>query len=153
MIAPRKSQRRLILGAAIVIGVVAVALVTDVLGSGALTMRHTLAGSIELRDSDPDASPAWIEGTTSDCAGADRYIGLRGGAAVTVSDGGGRLLATGSLGPGTGGAPRACRFDFSLVDVPDASIYRLSVGDRQIASFGYANMQVQNWTVHIVLGS
>lgn len=150
---PRKPLRRLILGAAIVIGVVAVALLTDVLGSGPLTMRHTLAGSIELRDSDPISSPPWIDGSTSDCSGSGRYSDLRGGAALTVSDGAGRLLATVSLGPGTGGPPHTCRFGFSLVDVPDVSLYRLDVGHRRVGSFTYDDMAVRDWTVQIVLGS
>lgn len=150
--APRTRLRRVILGAAIVIGVVAVALLTDVLGSGPLTMRHTVAGSIELRNSGPASSPPWIVGSTADCSGSGRYSDLRGGADLTIRDGAGRALATVSLGPGTGSPPHTCRFNFSLVDVPDVSVYRLDVGQRRVGSFAYADMQVRDWTVQIVLG-
>ena len=143
----------MVVGGAIVLGAVALAVVTTVLGSGPLTPRHTLTGSIELRDSNPIASPPSIDGTTSDCRGAGNYGDLRSGAALTVSDGAGTVLATVTLGPGTGGPPNICRFEFSLVDVPDVSVYRLAVGHLRVGSFDYGDMQVQDWTVRVVLGS
>jgi hypothetical protein len=145
--------RPLILGGAIIIAVAAVALLTDVLGSGPLTMKHTLVGSIELRDSDPVSSPPWIDGTAASCVGAESYGEFHGGAALTVSDAGGTLLATGALGPGTGGPPHTCRFEFQLVDVLDASVYQLDVGQRHVGSFKYVDMQVSDWTIHVVIGS
>ena len=52
----------------------------------------------------------------------------------------------------SGDPPHTCRFDFSLVDLPETSLYRLDVGRRRLGSFTYADLAVQDWTVQIVLG-
>jgi hypothetical protein len=103
------------------------------------------------------------EGTLSATKGAScsskssGYDDVRAGTTVVVSDGDGKVLATGQLGPGQLGPHVVqnmsyCVFPIAVPSVPEAPFYRVEVGNRGAQTYSLADMQAKNWTLALTLG-
>jgi hypothetical protein len=118
---------------------------------------HTLNGTVSLTDVGDltlGTSPS-IGGTDGNCYGTGGYSDMAEGADVTVKDGAGKILATGSLGGGTGSISNfasSCSFEFT-VQVPDADFYTVEVSHRGGVNFSHADLESKGWTVSLSLGS
>lgn len=148
---PGGSSRRtwIVLGAVIFAAVVAAAAFLSVSGSGALAPRHDITGTFELSDTSTISSGILAAGSTCEGTGGYSDIGL--GTNVTLKDGDGKLLATGSLGLGKGGSTR-CTFTFTLSGVPETPFYTVEVGRRGALSYSLADMKSFDWTLGLTLG-
>lgn len=100
-----------------------------------------------------DRLTALLDGQTYPCPNGPGggYSDLADGAAVSVSDGSGNLLATGRL---TGGTQKmsGVSWTFTLEDVPDADFYRVQVANRGELPYSRADLEAQGWTVSASLG-
>jgi len=82
-----------------------------------------LTGSMTLTSSSVTVS--------SGCGGVSGYDDIRQGAAVTVYDESGKVLATGALGAGTPKGLHGCDFTVTVRDVPKGSkFYQVEVSHR-----------------------
>ena len=93
-----------------------------------LAATHTIQGSLQLYDS----TGYMLDGDT--CSGADGYADLQQGAAVTVADESGRIIATTQLGAGRRDGPY-CAFPFKVSNVPSARFYQIEVSHRGRVTF------------------
>ena len=117
---------------------------------------HTVVGTFTVSDAG-DATlgigPS-IGGTDNDCYGTGGYSDISSGASVTVKDGQGRILATSSLGSGSGtilGIAAVCTFRFKVV-VPDSGFYSVEVGHRGSLDFSRDQLASKGWHVDLTLG-
>jgi hypothetical protein len=107
--------------------------------------KHTVTGTLTL----VDASAGFTSG--SSCAGSGGYSDITPGNNVTVYDGKQNIIATSTLGHGTG-TFGACVLTFTVPDVPDEAFYKVEVSHRGGLSFSKTDMQAANWTVSMSLG-
>jgi hypothetical protein len=79
------------------------------------------------------------------------YTDLRDGTSVSLSDGDGKLLATGSL---TGGTLRGdgVTFTFHLSDVPETAFYKLEVANRGQVPYSEQQMGQSGWKLNTSVG-
>ena len=92
-------------------------------------------------------------GTSTNCYGRGGYSDIESGVAVTVKDGFGTILATGSLGNGQrSAAGGSCRFPFRIRDVKQSDFYSIEVGRRGSLSYSHSEMLANNWEVAFSLG-
>jgi len=83
-----------------------------------------LNGTFELTD-------GVIDDGTGGCQGGDGYDDIFEGAAVTVYDGAGTVIATGELGESTLEGEGTCRFDVAVGNVPTGrGFYKVEVSHR-----------------------
>lgn len=107
--------------------------------------RFTLNGDFTLF--------ATTGGTATNCYGEGGYDDIKSGVSVTVSDGTGRLLATGNLGSGTRSASGgSCSFSFRIPDIKQSDFYSIEVGRRGELSYSHAEMLASDWNVAFSLG-
>jgi hypothetical protein len=72
------------------------------------------------------------------------YADIRSGAAVTISDGDGAVLAAGQLAPGAEWAAGECRFGINVPDVPAGhGRYGVKVADRPVLWFSESSISTQ----------
>jgi hypothetical protein len=128
----------------IFIAIVAAAAFISLGASGALLPKHTVTGSFVLTDT--------TETFSGSCSGRGGYSDVRAGTNVVLKDGDGKLLATGSLGTGTG-IGSTCSFSYSLPGVPEVPFYTIEVGSRGDLSYSLAEMRSMDWRVDLTLGS
>lgn len=124
-------------------------------GAGRVTQTHTITGTLTLGDgSDPNSNNFYSKGS-GNCSGQSGYDDITQGAQVTVTDGGGNVLATSSLGLGDqiGSGFGSCRFSFTLTGVPDAAFYGVTISDRGTLNYSRAQMESAGWSVAMTLGS
>jgi hypothetical protein len=108
--------------------------------------KHQLTGSIELVDTDQS-----YDGT---CYGFGGYKDLNEGANVVVSDGNGKVLASGTLGGGTASSTYRCNFPITLGSkLPKADFYKVQVSHRGELTYSYDEMQSMNWDLSLTIGS
>ena len=112
---------------------------------------HSIKGSFQLVDSD-------LGGTSDDCYGTGGYDDIEAGMPVTIRDGQGAILATGTVG--TGSQPSnseysnvVCVFDFQVENVPKADFYAISIGRRGELNYSFAEMEQKEWTVSLSIGT
>jgi hypothetical protein len=93
------------------------------------------------------------------CRGQDAdYPDIRVGTPVTVRDGAGALLGTGTLSGGTlrkgplRGRDDDCVYLFSL-NVPDRDMYRIEVGRRGSVQFPRSELERSNWKADLTIGA
>jgi hypothetical protein len=140
------------LGVVIFVAIVAASGFLALSASGALAAHHTINGSITLIDTSNNTLFPGITAVAGGCQGSGGYSDMSPGDGVTVKDGDGKLLATTTLGSGSGTTTR-CTFDFSLPNVPEAAFYTIEVGRRGGLSYPLAEMKAQDWSVELTLGS
>ena len=107
---------------------------------------HTLAGTMELTDSDGYSVTGY-----NACAGNGGYDDIDMGALVVVRDASGQTIATSDLGWGRE-RDGACRFDFEVPDVPKADFYEIEISHRGGLSYSYDEMEALGWDVAFSLG-
>lgn len=86
------------------------------------------------------------------CNGSGGFDDIRQGTQVTVSDGGGDLLAIGELGSGTKLDVLHCEFDVTVEDVPVADFYEIEVASRGGINYSFEDMEAAGWRVDLTLG-
>lgn len=140
------SSRRgwVILGSVIFVAIVAAAAFISLGGSGALLPKHEISGTFTLTDT----GNLFV----NSCSGSGGYSDIRLGTNVVLKDGDGKLLSTGSLGPGVGTGSQ-CLFEYSLLGVPEVPFYTIEVGKRGSLSYSLADMKSAGWTIGLTLGS
>ncbi len=96
------------------------------------------------------SSGARDDSAVGSCTGAGGYSDIREGAAVTVRDGSGDVIATGRL---EGGVVEGslCIHVFQ-VDVPRADFYSFEVSNRGELTYSYQDMVDAEWQVALSLG-
>jgi hypothetical protein len=138
-----------ILGVVIFVAVIAAAAFIGLQTGGALTAHHDIAGTFELIDSDTEfASISMIGGT---CEGNSGYSDIGAGTPVTLKDDTGKVLASTSLGTGTGSKSH-CSFSFKFTGVPEVAFYTVSVGRRGDITDSLADMKASGWTFSLTMG-
>ena len=148
--APGGSRRTwLILGAVIFVAVVAAGGFLALANSGAFVPHHTISGTFTLLDTSTDPS---ITRSGSGCEGSGGYSDVRPGAGITLKDGDGKVLATSSLGVGSG-TSTSCDFTFSLTNVPEVPFYTIEISHRGALSYSLTDMKTQMWDLALSLGS
>lgn len=111
---------------------------------------HTITGTMTLID-----SSGWTSG--EECYGTGGYDDIGEGSSVTIRDGRDAIIATGSLGGGTGGeaylddSTVSCNLSFSVADVPDVDFYQIEVSHRGALSYSKADMVSKGWSVDLSL--
>lgn len=97
----------------------------------------TLAGKLTLKWS----YGAFVRNENSRCGGSGGYSDITEGAAVTITDQGGTVIATGQLDAGhaevgDSNRPISCTFTFSVLHVPgDKTFYGVQVSHRGAIQF------------------
>lgn len=111
---------------------------TTTAASPAGAADFTLGGKLTLKWS----TGAFERNEAGLCAGSGGYADITGGAAVTITDQAGTVIATGQLGNGSAdvdtstGTPIACAFSFSVPHVPDGkTFYGVQVSHRGAVQF------------------
>jgi hypothetical protein len=97
------------------------------------------------------------------CVGTGGYGDIHDGAQVVVKDDTGATIAVGELGPGelyavpSGGDPEPgqpgyCRFDLTVLNVPDSDFYEIAVGTREGITYSREEMEDASWELELSLG-
>lgn len=147
--AERSKRPWVVLGVVIFVAILAAAGFIGLSNSGALAARHDITGTFTLIDTDLEFSGISTSGDT--CEGDGGYSDINQGVEVTVRDGTGKLLQTGSLGEGTGNLVR-CEFPFTIKGVPETDFYSVEVGSRGDLSYSLDDMKANAWTLGFQLG-
>ena len=138
-----------ILGVVIFLAVVAAGGFLALTNSGAFVPHHTISGTFTLLDTSTEPS---ITRSGSGCEGGGGYNDIRPGAGITLKDGDGKVLATSSLGAGSG-TNTSCDFTFSLTNVPEVPFYTIEISHRGALSYSLSDMKAQVWDLALSLGS
>lgn len=161
--APRNSRRRKMLA------VVAVAALAGISAAGAMLFfrgndavghvvpaiaeKHTVSGTMTV-----------YAGTLGYkfgefCSGRGGYDDIQVGTNVTIKDGTGTIIGTGSLGRGRAAEPvgvenyaLGCEFSFRVPDVRKAAFYEVEVSHRGGLTFSYDELKTKGWFVRATLG-
>lgn len=111
---------------------------------------YSIRGSLNLIDSK-------IGGTLNKCYGTGGFDDIGPSMPVTVRDGKGNILATGTTG--TGSQPQnseyaavECTFKFQVDNIPKSNFYSIEVNRRGELNFSFEEMQRKNWEVNFTLG-
>jgi hypothetical protein len=110
---------------------------------------HTLHGSLTL------TSSSGISRSGSNCSGTGGYSDLTEGAAVTVKNESGTVIATGSLDEGVSDAiypTVVCHFSFTIPNVPDAKFYSVEVTHRGALTYSADHLKSDGWKVDASIG-
>jgi hypothetical protein len=144
----KRSKTPFIIGA-VVVAVVAVAIGVVAL-SGGSSSKHTINGTLDLigyRGTDTGGS---TPGLGAKCAGHGGYSDLEDGTQVTVKDGAGTLLATGTLSNGKTTNPSTCSWTFTIA-VPESGFYSIEVSHRGALTFMSSSERA--WALSTSIGS
>lgn len=154
--APPRSRRRLLVGviAGLVVVCAGIATLVAVTGGSAAAGKQTLTGQFVLIDSD-------ILGDWDSCFGSGGYDDFGAGMDVTVTDGDGKIIATGTtenLTEADEDADTAKEADFFCVvkfatEVPKVPFYEIEVGSRGDLSYSQEELAAEDWHVEMSLGS
>jgi hypothetical protein len=90
-----------------------------------------------------------------DCVTEGGYSDVGPGTSVTVEDETGRVVGVGTLGEGRldYGSEAVCVFPFTVVGVPRAAFYTVSVGRRGGLAFSFEDLSSQGWFAGLTLGT
>ena len=115
-------------------------------------LTHTVTGVLALMDSGLYSSG--ITTTDGQCEGAGGYSDIGAGTPVTLKDEHGTILASTTLGHGTGSTSALCWFPYTLTDVPDtASFYSIEIGRRGSISESHDELKDAGWQFSTTMGS
>lgn len=134
-------------GAAVLLIAVAGVLAITLLGGS--SPSHPLTGTMTL------TTASLFKGKDQSCVGSKGFDDIDSNAQVTVTDGDGKLLATGSLGEGhlADGSTVTCVFPLNVATkLPKADFYKVEVSHRGALTYSYDQMQAQNWDLSLTLG-
>jgi zinc-ribbon domain len=144
----------LILGGVIFVALVAAAAVVGLGGSGAVAPHHAITGTLQLNDTSDASGGAHgiTAGVANQCNGSGGFSDIVPGTQVTVKDGDGKLLGTGTLSAGSGDINH-CSLTFTVAGVPEVAFYAIEVSHRGALDFSLAQMQTNGWIVGMSLGN
>jgi hypothetical protein len=86
------------------------------------------------------------------CVGHGEYDDLAPGERVTIRNEDDETIAVGRLDRSTWLGPEACRFSFTIPDVPRASVYRVEVADRDRVEYTRRELEEANWRIFMFSG-
>jgi hypothetical protein len=124
---------------------VAVLLLAAACGGGSQILHGTLTLT----------SSSDISRSGSNCSGAGGYSDLTAGAAVTVKNESGTVIATGSLDRGVSDATYptvVCHFSFTISNIPDAKFYSVEVTHRGALTYSQDQLNSDGWQVDASIG-
>ncbi len=110
---------------------------------------HTLHGTLTL------TSSSGISRSGGNCSGTGGYDDLTAGAAVTVKNESGTVIATGSLERGASDATYptvVCHFSFTISNLPDAKFYSVEVTHRGALTYSQDQLNSNGWKVEASIG-
>jgi hypothetical protein len=120
---------------------------------------QTLTGTMQITDStnspfDGNNPPSNAQLPCDGSLDTGGYNDLAAGATVTVKNGSGNVIATGSLQEGTaGGDGSTCSMPFTVADVPQEPFYQVEVANRGNVTFSLNQMRNSEWVVSLTIGS
>lgn len=131
--------------------------------------RHTLEGTLLVKSLEVDDScgryglgasegvaalNSLANGATWPCpeGPGGGYDDLADGTHVTISDGSGKLLATGALSAGKQSI-KGVSFSFTITNVPTSAFYKIQIAGRGELSFSAEDMAANDWSVGTTIGS
>lgn len=130
-----------------VIAVIVAVLAGTGVGVPVLLLRggsHPVTGTFALVDLDGFF--------TGPCFGSGGYSDIGPGTQVVVKDRSGKIMATGSLGPGKARGGSICQFKFAM-EVPSSDFYSFEVGRRGSITYTPEELEAAGWHVGFSLGS
>lgn len=86
------------------------------------------------------------------CAGSGEHEGLIPGGRVTVRNADDETIAVAVLQRSAWLGPAACRFPFSIPDLPRSSVYVFAVDGQEQVEFTRSQLEDANWRVNLVAG-
>jgi hypothetical protein len=148
----KSSKRFWLIGAGLLAIVIVGSIAVLLIAGGGSSPKHDLTGTFTLEEGTLSATPG--KPCTAKSSG---YSDISQGTTVTVSDGNGKILATGRLGAGQLGpivisTMSYCVFPLDVPSVPKADFYKVEVGRRGGLTRTYQEMQDSNWQVALKLG-
>lgn len=87
------------------------------------------------------------------CHGTGEYEDLAPGGQVTVRNQDDETIAVAELQRSAWLGPEACRFPFSIPDLPRASVYVFAVNDRDQVEYTRRQLEEAGWRVFMVTGA
>lgn len=88
-----------------------------------------------------------VENDGTECWGVGGYGDLSEGTEVTIRDGAGDLIGTGSLDAGTTVGDGDCTFLWKIGSVPEVDFYEIEVSERGGITRTLEEMESEGWTV------
>jgi hypothetical protein len=110
--------------------------------------RHSLSGTFLLNGTKGEE---FLEGEAGSCSGTSGYDDIEDGAQVTVTNEANTVIGTGYL-ERSENIDLACRFYFTVPNLPVAKFYSIEVSHRGQVRYSYEQMQGENWNVSLDLG-
>lgn len=141
----RRSPLRLALGWTVVLVILAVGALL-IIGARENHRSHALGGDFLLTDT----AASWT--LDQPCSGSGGYSDIQPGLGVTVSDGAGKVIGTGSLGAGVADSDTTCSFPIAVPAVPQVDFYKVAVGHRGEITQSKAELKANAWQVEFTLG-
>lgn len=86
------------------------------------------------------------------CAGTGEYEELAPGGQVTVRNGDDKTIAVAELQRSAWLGPAACRFPFSIPNLPRSSIYLFAVDGQEQVEYSRSQLEDANWRVYLIAG-
>jgi hypothetical protein len=86
------------------------------------------------------------------CLGHGEYGDLAPGERVTIRNEDDETIAVGRLEQSTWLGPEACRFSFSIPDMPRANVYRVEVADRDLVEYTRRELEERSWRIFMFTG-
>lgn len=114
------------------------------------TPTHTLRGSLTIFGDRTGSFPD-IDVTGTRCEGDGGYSDFTAGGNITVRDGNGTIIASGTLDAGKL-VTNGCEMPFSIANVPEVPFYSIEIGRRGGYSISLVELQAQRWTLELSIG-
>ncbi|GCB00964.1 hypothetical protein NCCNTM_45980 [Mycolicibacterium sp. NCC-Tsukiji] len=110
--------------------------------------KATVKGRFSLLDKEPSAYSTPISVSGSSCSGSGGYSDIDQGTQVTVKNGKGDVLATTTLGAGSGGR-YVCTFPFSFQITEGEDRYVVSVSRRGEMSYSFKDLKADGVSLQL----
>ncbi len=139
------ARRRRLTGGVVVVALVVIVGAVVLLSINEITSSdtHTVKGTVEVLSY---ATFALGPAGASHCGVPPSYGGEMDGEKVTVVNGSGRALRTGTLSNSVVMADgNGCQFSFTVPDVPNSTLYSVKFGHHMGPVYSLSEMQAANW--------
>lgn len=86
------------------------------------------------------------------CSGSGGYSDFGPGMNVTIRDGNGNVVGSGSTGPAEGQSPGWCVTEFEIENIDIVDFYEIEIGRRGALSYTYEELESADFNVDLTLG-
>ncbi len=112
---------------------------------------HTITGSITIFGDKTGSFPSIDMLPGGGCEGDGGYGDFVAGGNITVRDGGGAIIASGTLLTGKS-VPGGCEMSFRITGVPEAPFYSIEIGRRGGYSISLSELESTGWKLDLSIG-